>query len=323
MWVLGTGFWAIRIVAGLIRSRTLRLTSRVCNAAPLLEMVRRMSEALGVSQNVQLLISPATGIPVVMGWRKPAILLPPSFLQDLSLEEMETIIVHELAHVARRDYPTNVAQAGVEALFFYHPVVWWISRQIRREREHCCDDIAVRVSRSPLLCAKALTALEERRSSTVPSLSPAASRGDLTMRIRRILASEPNKPLRRGVTISLVSLSLCTSALLAVLSLAVADTMSPLLAEASTPNLVSSHSNQNSSKPPNMDCTYYERAGGTGVSGAPAKMVPHPGTCVDTGSDTGTFYCKQVDTDQQQEQIACQWKVQSLHQWQKQLKGSK
>ena len=51
----------------------------------------------------------------------------------------------------------------MEALFFYHPVMWWISRQIHREREHCCDDIALRVTGSPLACAKALTALEERR----------------------------------------------------------------------------------------------------------------------------------------------------------------
>jgi beta-lactamase regulating signal transducer with metallopeptidase domain len=323
IWVLGTGLKAIRIVVGLIRSRALRLTSQACNAAPLFEMVRRLSGPVGISQNVQLFVSPDTGIPVVIGWRKPAILLPPSFLQDLSSEEMETIIVHELAHIQRRDYPMNVAQAGVEALFFYHPVVWWISRQIRREREHCCDDIAVRVSGSPLVCAKALTALEERRSSTVSSLSPAASRGDLTMRIHRILASQPTKPRPGGVTISLISLSLCTSALLAALSIAVADTMSPLMAEASTPNLAGSGSKQSSSQPPNMDCTYYKRVGRTDVSGAPAQMEPHPGSCVDTRSDTGTFYCKQIDNDQQQEQSACQWKVQRLHQWQEQLKRSK
>lgn len=323
IWVLGTGLKVVRIAAGLIRSRALRITSHACTAAPLFEMVRRLSRTLGISRDVHLLVSPDTGIPVVMGWRKPAILLPPSFLQDLSSEEMETVIVHELAHIQRRDYPMNVAQAGVEALFFYHPVVWWISRQIRREREHCCDDIALRVSGSPLVCAKALTALEERRSSTAPSLSPAASRGDLTVRIRRILASELNKPLRRGMAISLVSLSLCTSALLAALSLAVADIMSPLMAEASTPNLVASSSKQSSPQPPNMDCTYYKRVEGASISRGPAKMEPHPGYCVDTGSDTGTFYCKQMDEgQQQQEQSACQWKVQRLHQWQKQLKGS-
>jgi bla regulator protein blaR1 len=323
IWLLGAGLKAVRIAAGLIRSRSLRLTSHACTGAPLFEMVRRLSGAVEIPRNLQLLVSPDTDIPVVMGWRKPAILLPPSFLQDLSSEEMETVIVHELAHIQRRDYPMNVAQAGVEALFFYHPVVRWISRQIRREREHCCDDIALCVSGSPLACAKALTALEERRSSSVHSLSPAASRGDLTMRIRRILASEPKKPPRPGVTISLVSLSLCTSVLLAVLSLGVADTMGPLMAQASTPNRVGSSSKQSSPQPPNMDCTYYKRVGGAGVSAAPAKMVAHPGVCVDTGSDTGTFYCKQIDNDQQQEQSACQWKVQRLHQWQKQLKGSK
>ena len=113
------------------------------DGAPLFEMLRRLSGAVEIPRNLQLLVSPDTDIPVVMGWRKPAILLPPSFVQDLSSEEMETVIVHELAHIQRRDYPMNVAQAGVEALFFYHPVVRWISRQIRREREHCCDDITL------------------------------------------------------------------------------------------------------------------------------------------------------------------------------------
>jgi hypothetical protein len=95
------------------------------------------------------------------------------------------------------------------------------------------------------------------------------------------------------------------------------------MAQASTLNRVGSSSKQSSPQPPNMDCTCYKRVGGAGVSAAPAKMVAHAGVCVDTGSDTGTFYCKQIDNDQQQEQSACQWKVQRLHQWQKQLKGSK
>jgi hypothetical protein len=264
-------------------------------------------------------------MPVVTGWQKPAILLPPSFLRDLSSAEMETIIVHELAHIQRRDYPANVAQAALEALFFYHPAVWWIARQIRREREHCCDDIALRVTGSPLACAKALTTLEERRSSAVPALLPASSQGDLTMRIRRILAPDRNKPLRRGVTYSVVSLSLCTATLLVALSFAVANTMRPLIAEAAaTPNPAELSSKQRSPQPPNMDCTYYKRPLAISASAETGKWVSHPGSCVDTGSDTGTFYCRQIDEDQQQQkQSACQWKVQRLHQWQKQLQESK
>jgi beta-lactamase regulating signal transducer with metallopeptidase domain len=313
VWILGAGLAAARIAAGLIRSRRLRMASRATIAGAISEDVQRLASALGISQNIDLLVSTGTGIPVVTGWRKPAILLPPSAMQDLSAEEMETILAHEVAHIQRRDYPVNVAQAVVEALFFYHPVVWWVSRQIRREREHCCDDIALRVSGSPLACAKALTALEERRSSAVPILSPAASRGDLTMRIRRLLASEPTTPIRRGVVISLASLSLCTAALLAVLSLAVADTMSPLMAQAAAPGSAATRGKLTTTPlPPNMDCYYYKSG------------KPHPGYCVDTGSDTGTFYCRQVDGAlQQQEQKACQWKVQRLHQWEKQLSESK
>jgi beta-lactamase regulating signal transducer with metallopeptidase domain len=312
VWILGAGLAAARIAAGLIRSRRLRMASRASVAGPLSELMGRLEGTLGISQNIDLLVSPGTRIPVVTGWRRPAILLPPSAVQDLSPEEMETILAHELAHIRRRDFPVNVAQAAVEALLFYHPVVWWVSRQVRREREHCCDDIALRVSGSPLACAKALTALEERRSSAVPILSPAASRGDLTMRIRRLLAAEPTTPIYRGVAISLASLSLCTAALLAVLSLAVADTMNPLMAEAAAPDPAAASSKHSQSQPPGMACTYYKH-----ILGPPEHSEPHPGLCVDTGRDTGTFYCQQTDENKrQQEQSACQWKVQRLHEWQ-------
>ena len=132
------------------------------------------------------------------------------------------------------------------------------------------------------------------------------------MRIRRLLTPEPATPLRRGVVISLASLSLCTAALLAVLSLAVADTMSPLMAEAAAPDPAAASSKHTQSQPPGMACTYYKH-----ILGPPEHSEPHPGLCVDTGRDTGTFYCQQTDENkQQQEQSACEWKVQRLHQWQ-------
>jgi beta-lactamase regulating signal transducer with metallopeptidase domain len=313
VWILGAGLALARIVFGLIRSRTLRRVSPTPVTGPLSELTRELAGRLGIARSVDLLLSRHTGIPAVTGWRKPAILIPPSAMEILSLEEMETILAHELAHIRRHDYPMNVVQSAVEALLFYHPVVWWVSRQIRREREHCCDDIALHVSGCALVCAKALTALEERRSSAIPLLSPAASRGDLTMRIRRLLAPEPTTPLRRGVAISLASLGLCAAVLLAVLSLAAADAMSPLLAEAAAPNPPGASSKQTKSQPPDMACTYYKH-----ILEPQEHVEPHPGACVDTGRDTGTFYCQQTDEDKhpQQEQSACQWKVQRLHQWQ-------
>ena len=132
------------------------------------------------------------------------------------------------------------------------------------------------------------------------------------MRIRRLLKPEPTTPLRRWRAISLASLGLGSLALLAVLSLAAADTMSPLMAEATGPNPGAASTKQTKSQAPDMACTYYKH-----IVGPPERAEPHAGVCVDTGRDTGTFYCRQTDEDKkEQEQSACQWKVQRLHQWQ-------
>ena len=93
-------------------------------------------------------------------------------------------------HIRRADYLVNVIQCGIEILLFYHPAVWWISRQIRIEREHCCDDLAAEAVGDPVSYAAALVALEALRAGR-PALAMAADGGDLLARIRRLVASEP------------------------------------------------------------------------------------------------------------------------------------
>jgi beta-lactamase regulating signal transducer with metallopeptidase domain len=74
------------------------------------------------------------------------ILLPASAISGLSTSQIELILAHELAHVRRHDWLVNFAQIVIEALLFYHPAMWWVSNQIRKERENCCDDMAVAIS---------------------------------------------------------------------------------------------------------------------------------------------------------------------------------
>ena len=108
----------------------------------------------------------------------------------LPAAQLEMILAHELAHIRRHDYLVNLLQTLVETLFFYHPAVWWLSRQIRNERENCCDDVAMATVGSRADYGRALLAIEELRA-TSPSLSLAASGGSLLARIRRIAGCEP------------------------------------------------------------------------------------------------------------------------------------
>lgn len=141
----------------------------------------RIPVRLGLSGRVDSL--------VVLGWLKPVVLVPAAALLTLPPEALEALLAHELAHVRRRDFLANLVQTFAEALLFYHPAVWWLSRRIRQEREHCCDDAAVLACGDPILYASALLGLEELRShpNLIPDLAPAASGGKLMSRIQRIL----------------------------------------------------------------------------------------------------------------------------------------
>ena len=122
----------------------------------------------------------------MIGWDKPAVLLPVSAMSGLSPDQIESILAHELAHIQRQDYLVNILQTLVEILGFYHPAVWWVSRQIRIEREHCCDDLAVAVCGNSVAYARALTQLETIRSRS-GILAMAATGGGLTSRIKRLV----------------------------------------------------------------------------------------------------------------------------------------
>src|SRR5690606_23808768 len=158
--------------------------------------VERLRRGLHITRAVTLLQSSAVSVPTVMGWLKPTVLLPVGALTGLTPLQIEAILAHELAHVRRHDYLVNLLQTLVETLLFYHPAVWWISRRIRIEREHCCDDLAVSLCGDPVMYARALADLEGLRGDRVRSEMAAPGGGGLA-RIRRLLAAQP-PPAGRG-----------------------------------------------------------------------------------------------------------------------------
>jgi beta-lactamase regulating signal transducer with metallopeptidase domain len=99
-------------------------------------------------------------VPTVIGWLRPVILAPMESLTGLPLEHIEALLAHELAHIRRRDYTVSILQCIVEAVLFYHPAVWWISEQMRAQRELCCDDLAVAVCGDVLTYAHPLAELD-------------------------------------------------------------------------------------------------------------------------------------------------------------------
>jgi GWxTD domain-containing protein len=118
--------------------------------------------------------------------------MPVGLLAGLPPGQIESILLHELAHIRRYDYLVNLLQASVEGFLFYHPAVWWISGLIRAERENCCDDLVVATNGDAHEYAAALAALEQNRWSARQA-APAATGGNLMQRIRRLL-DRPEAP---------------------------------------------------------------------------------------------------------------------------------
>jgi len=188
-WLIGVAALSLRHLGAWIWLQGLR-RRLVSQADPaLVDSLNRLSRQLKVSRSVQLVESALVQIPTVIGWLRPVILLPATALTGLTTLQMEAMLAHELAHIRRYDYLSNILQMIAETLGFFHPCVWWISRKIRIERENCCDDLALSVCGDPKSYAQALTEMEKIRCCQA-ELALAASGGNLVKRISRLLAKD-------------------------------------------------------------------------------------------------------------------------------------
>jgi bla regulator protein blaR1 len=194
VWLCGLAFFMLRMMGGLAYIRQLRHQSVQPVQEEWEEMLRELAQKLKIQRPVAILESLRIQSPVVIGHFKPLVLVPVGLLAGLSIDQVEAILAHELAHVYRRDYLLNLLQTLIEALFYFNPGVWWISSCIRIEREHCCDDIAVAVCQNNLEYAKALVSIKEMKQGFTPQLAMAAlsKKKLLLTRIQRILQQPVN-----------------------------------------------------------------------------------------------------------------------------------
>ena len=188
-WVIGAMFMALRLGLGWVHVN--RLKTRFSEPVPSELEIRfdRLVERAGIRSSVAIRQTQAFTEAVLVGWIKPAVLLPMSVVSEMSTNHIEAIMAHELAHVKRYDYILAGIQALIETILFYHPAVWWVSRQVRIEREHCCDDLAASLLNDPHGYAAALYELENHRTG-FGRFALSVQDGSLLARIRR-LANKP------------------------------------------------------------------------------------------------------------------------------------
>jgi WD40 repeat protein/beta-lactamase regulating signal transducer with metallopeptidase domain len=193
-WLLGVCLLSMRLLLGWVAIERLKRMGVRPIGGDLLARLDDFAGQLRIARPVRLLQSALAEIPAVIGWLKPVVLLPARACTGLSVEQIEAILAHELAHIKRCDYVINCLQVVIETLLFYHPAVWWLSRAIRCEREQCCDDVAVSLVGDRFVYARALTAMEALRGHAPGLAMAAGSRGSrLRRRILRLLGV-PHEP---------------------------------------------------------------------------------------------------------------------------------
>jgi len=186
MWVVGVLVMSLRLAGGWWRTRALRVDGVSAGPAWAEEKLATLSARLGINRAVSLVSSVRVPVPVVLGHIRPVVVVPAAAFAGLAPAHLEAILAHELAHVRRHDYLINLAQSVIETLLFYHPAVWWVSHQVRVAREHCCDDLAVRVCGNRRGYIHALLDLEALRNPGA-MLALGATDGSLLGRARRLL----------------------------------------------------------------------------------------------------------------------------------------
>jgi len=164
--------------------------------------VNDLKNKLKIHKIIRFAESTAIQIPIVIGHLKPIILLPIGMISSLPYNQVEAIILHELAHIKRNDYLVNLIKSLVEIIFFYHPLAWWISSKIDDEREHCCDDMTIRIATKESSLQEALLNLQELKINTknIPSGKPTyiaaalfKNKHQLLKRIKRMKTQQNTK----------------------------------------------------------------------------------------------------------------------------------
>lgn len=206
LYIIGIALLTARLVYNLFAIKRVKNNSQYSNNILWNNILNAQAKRLGIKRRVDLLISKNITTPMVMGMFKPVILLPIATINNLTTEQLEAILLHELAHIKRHDYLVNIIQTVLETILFYNPFVWLISKTIRIEREHSCDDIVVSSNaenKVPYANALATIAVNAQNAPQT-TLAATGNKYQLLNRIKRIIEMKKSPITKVQVTAVIV-----------------------------------------------------------------------------------------------------------------------
>ncbi len=209
-WIAFTGIGLVRVVSAVIM-----LTRRKRRAVPVTvprvhALFDRCLVELGLKRNVALRVSDEFEGPALIAVGRPVVVIPSWCILELSAAELRQVLLHELAHYARRDHLTILLVQFARIFFFFHPAVWYAARRIDIEAERACDAAVVRVSRHPERYASTLLKVAGGRVRTHwrAVLELARSASLVAIRIRDLFGSAVNQ--KQSALFSLLTVGFCT-----------------------------------------------------------------------------------------------------------------
>jgi beta-lactamase regulating signal transducer with metallopeptidase domain len=217
LWLIGVVILGVKFTGGYIYAS--RFSTRSTTDLPAIWAARigKIAGKINLQKKIRTVKSLKVKVPMVTGWLRPVLILPASLLSGIPADQLEAIIAHELAHIKRNDYLVNIIQSLVEIIMFYNPAIWWLSKILRRERENCCDDIALEAGTKSVVYAKALASMQAiSLSPPSPAVAIKRNNNHLINRIKRITAMKRNNNNTKEKLIALSSVAIMLSALIAL-----------------------------------------------------------------------------------------------------------
>ncbi|MEE2681730.1 MAG: M56 family metallopeptidase [Planctomycetota bacterium] len=197
VWLPGFLFMSLRFLGHWRAASHLRRTAVTEPDVIWCTLFDQLKRELGLSSSIRLLQSGLVRTPMVIGWLSPVVLVPTEVFTGLDREQLTLVLRHELNHLRRMDHLINLFQSIAECLLFFHPIVWWLSNQVRIERELGCDRLTIENHHQPRVFAEALFTLERlrlARSGADVQTTLHATGGNLMSRITRLL--DPDHAIR-------------------------------------------------------------------------------------------------------------------------------
>ena len=192
VWLMGAFLFTVRMLGGFYFLNRLKSGANQITDSVWLEKMSELCNSLKIKGKVLLKQSERVSSPLVMGVIKPVIIFPMGLIQALPTDEIEAILVHELAHIKRKDFLINIVINLLQVIYFFHPAFWWLKIQLDAEREFHCDDIALNQLGKKLTLIKALTnASEFQGHKFQPAMAFAGKKNQLLSRVKRIVDHKP------------------------------------------------------------------------------------------------------------------------------------